>query len=122
MGVVGSLPTENNHLTVSNITDDSQLQYSSDQISHAHVCMKELQSTAARLEHRRKSDNEKTLKHRQKNRTLKVRNPNIHEQLKKQVEQLELQQTRLLTTVTQLHRYRDELEVVYRQIHSNPTS
>jgi hypothetical protein len=119
MGIVGSLPTENNHLTVSN---DSQLQSSPDQISHAHVCMKELQLTAARLEHRRKSDNEKTIKHRQKNRTLKIRNPNIQEQLKKQVEELELQQTRLLTTVTQLHRYREELQVVYQQIHSNDTS
>lgn len=126
MGVVGSLPSENNHTNISDVTNDNHMPSSRDQIPHAQVCMKELRLAAARLEHRRKCDNDKMnkhelrwVKHRQRTRRLKTKNPNIQDQLKKQIEHLELQQNRLLTTVTQLQKYREELEVVCQQIHFN---
>jgi hypothetical protein len=134
MGMVGSLPlpSENNNVAISDVTNDNHTQSSPHhQISHAHLCMKELQSVAARLEKQRclkniKYDGEKTIKHdfrcekhRQRPRTSKSKHSNIQDQLKNKIQQLEFQQTRLLSTITQLDQYKQDLEVVCQQINSN---
>ena len=101
MGVVGSLPVPNEENTT-NLFDE--------QICSGNLPLKELQTTAEKL------DNGRVKKLRTgKARTYKLNHAHIREQLRRQVEELELRQNHLLSTVQQLRLYKQELEGVYQQ-------
>ena len=133
MGVVGSVPLSNetDNKMISDVVNDDQIECSHEQVPYARLCMKELQVVAARLENRRylksrRSSNEKMVKgefrcekHRRITRKLASKRYIIREQLRKKVQELVLEQNHLLSTVQQLHHYKQELEVAYRQISSN---
>lgn len=116
MGVVGSLPLFNENNNETNPADQP--------ISSAHLCMKELQMVAMKLE-KRQCEEKKSLrrefrceKQRQTRRKLKLHNEHIRERLRKQVQELESRQNHLLSTVNQLRVYKQELEVVYQRKNS----
>ena len=101
MGVVGSLPVSNEDNTT-NIFDED--------ISSPHLQLKESQITIEKIQ----TGRVKKLR-TGKTRNCKLNHANIREQLRKQVEELELRQNHLLSTVQQLRLYKQELEGAYQQ-------
>lgn len=153
MGVVGSLPSslpltknsdiQNEHpLPLSNessnetmsiipdiINNNHQKPYET--LSSDHLCVKNYQLMASRLEtgrclkHRRLESKKimkrklRCKKYRRTTRILNTKDKNIREQLNKQVRQLELKQNHLLSTVEKLYLYKHQLEVICEQVNSN---
>lgn len=143
MGVVGSLPSNNNDIqkenslpsadgssneTVSVIPDVLKTNTSDNHTKPRRYCPYHRNSsvtTSLETDRCLKHEDEEAMeyefprrKHRETARRLKAHN--LHRQrLEKQIHELELKQNTLISQIADLHLYKQQLQVKYNQIHVN---